>query len=204
MIEKSDEQPVSIGGTGKFAAIGEIVGVGSAEQRLTGHLLAHLVELEERKLHLELGFSSLFAYCVEGLGMSEGTAGRRVTAARMCILVSSRPVASAVSDPRRRARELEPLSADRLGVHFTADAELRDRIERARARESSTAERRSRRFDEADGGVLRSTGRQAALRHRSPTAAAQGGARIAELDGQSRSTRWSRQTCTIRTCNGAS
>ena len=51
---------------------------------LTGRLLAHLVELEERKLHLELGFSSLFAYCVEALGMSEGTAGRRVTAARVC------------------------------------------------------------------------------------------------------------------------
>src|SRR6185369_2721586 len=51
---------------------------------LTGRLLAHLVELEERMLHLELGFSSLFAYCVQALGMSEGTAGRRVTAARVC------------------------------------------------------------------------------------------------------------------------
>jgi len=48
---------------------------------LTAQLLAHLVELEERMLHLELGYSSLFAYCVEALGMSEGTAGRRVTAA---------------------------------------------------------------------------------------------------------------------------
>src|SRR6185369_14706340 len=40
-----------------------------------------------------------------------------------------------VADPRlrHRARELEPLSADRFGVHFTADAELRDLIERARA-----------------------------------------------------------------------
>lgn len=34
--------------------------------------------------------------------------------------------------PRQRSRELEPLSADRFGVHFTADAELRDLIERAR------------------------------------------------------------------------
>jgi len=51
---------------------------------LLAQLLAHLVELEERLLHLELGFSSLFAYCVEALGMSEGTAGRRVTAARVC------------------------------------------------------------------------------------------------------------------------
>ena len=199
-------------------------------------------------LHLELGFSSLFAYCVEALGMSEGTAGRRVTAARVCrrfpeaferiargelhlcalcalaphlneanaaelfeacigktqrhieqllaarfprpdvreqirrmptpaqmrvdansqaflapreldapgearsggkpnwgeddpetagVAVNSAP--PSVQDraldarPRPRARELEPLSAERFGVHFTADAELRELIERARA-----------------------------------------------------------------------
>src|SRR6188768_3805348 len=51
---------------------------------LSAQLIAHLVELEQRMLHLELGFSSLFAYCVEALGMSEGTAGRRVAAARVC------------------------------------------------------------------------------------------------------------------------
>ena len=51
---------------------------------LTAQVLVHLLELEARMLHLELGFSSLFSYCVEALGMSEGTAGRRVTAARVC------------------------------------------------------------------------------------------------------------------------
>lgn len=73
-----------------------LVGVGNAElvaglskvvqqsNSLTAQVLAYLVELDERRLHLELGFSSLFAYCVEGLGMSEGTAGRRVTATRVC------------------------------------------------------------------------------------------------------------------------
>jgi|SRR6185369_10127 len=73
-----------------------LMGVGNAElvaglsklvqqsNALTAQVLAHLVELDERQLHLKLGFSSLFAYCVEGLGMSEGTAGRRVTAARVC------------------------------------------------------------------------------------------------------------------------
>ena len=35
--------------------------------------------------------------------------------------------------PRPRGRELEPLSAERFGVHFTADAELHELIERARA-----------------------------------------------------------------------
>jgi HNH endonuclease len=219
-----------------------LVGLSALVQQsnvLTGQLLAHLVELDERKLHLELGFSSLFAYCVESLGMSQGSAGRRVTAAGVCrrfpevfervargelhlcalcalaphlnpenangLFEASRgktrrqveellaarfprpdareqirrlpvrpqvpaapiepispahraldnspspspsavmpPVAQnpvprpapapvSISDARRRARELEPLSADRFGVHFTADAELRDLIERARA-----------------------------------------------------------------------
>jgi hypothetical protein len=204
---------------------------------LTAQLLAHLVELEERMLHLELGFSSLFAYCVEALRMSEGSAGRRVTAARVCrrfpeafervargelhlcalcalaphlnpenaaelfdacggktrrqveellaarfprpdvreqirrlpvraevpapanqpnslpsraiadstspvidqemptVSPNSAPLPAKVtaSDARRRAREFEPLSTDRFGVHFTADAELRALIERARA-----------------------------------------------------------------------
>src|SRR5450432_1429416 len=51
---------------------------------LTAEALAHLAELEERRLHLQLGFPSLFAYCVEAVGLSEGSAGRRVAAARVC------------------------------------------------------------------------------------------------------------------------
>jgi hypothetical protein len=51
---------------------------------LTAEVLAHLAELEERRLHLLLGHSSSFAYCVDALGMSEGAAGRRVAAARVC------------------------------------------------------------------------------------------------------------------------
>src|SRR6478736_2989708 len=190
---------------------------------LTSQVLARLVELEERMLHLELGFSSVFSYCVEALGMSEGAAGRRVTAARVCrrfsgafervahgqlhlcalcalaphltadnatelmdacrgktrrqveallavrfprpdvreqirrlpartavtVTEQAPPVAppppptgpvetpaaqsspTAIPDSHRRARELEPLSADRFGVHFTADAELLDLIEQA-------------------------------------------------------------------------
>ena len=186
-------------------------------------------------IYLELGFPSSFAYCVEALGMSEGAAGRRVAAARVCrrypnafelvargelhlsalcalgpqlnaqnagdlfeacrrktrrqveaVLAArfpkpdvreqirrlpARPPATlslnqpdvanqagipcaegpaadraTATDPSRplaasgkvrpgpapRRRELEPLSETRFGVHFTADAELRDLIERAR------------------------------------------------------------------------
>jgi hypothetical protein len=228
-----------------------LVGLSQLVQRgneLTAEVLAHLAGLEERRLHLELGFASLFAYCVEALGMSEGAAGRRVAAARVCrrfpnafelvargelhlsalcglaphinpqnatelftacwgrtrrqvdellaarfpkpdvreqirrlpthaqvqmpVVASGRRMTdrietheeaaaeanatsqgreatraeaefvgnhgsekapSIIGSPPARRRELEALSADRFGVHFTADAELKELLERARA-----------------------------------------------------------------------
>src|SRR5450432_3626499 len=64
-----------------LAGLSELVQRSNA---ITAEELAHLAEIDDRMLHLELGFSSLFAYCVEALGMSEGAAGRRVAAARVC------------------------------------------------------------------------------------------------------------------------
>jgi hypothetical protein len=52
--------------------------------QLMAEMLLHLVEIDQRMLFAELGFPSLFAYCVESLGMSEGAAGRRCAAARVC------------------------------------------------------------------------------------------------------------------------
>jgi hypothetical protein len=72
---------VGLGNSELLAGLSDLV---RRSNELTGDALAHLAELEERKLHLELGFTSTFAYCVEALGMSEGAAGRRVTGARVC------------------------------------------------------------------------------------------------------------------------
>jgi len=236
---------VELGNSELLAGLSELIRQSNA---LSAGVLAHLVELELRSLHLELGFPSLFAYCVEALGMSEGSAGRRVAAARVCRrfpeaferiargelhlcalcalapllndtnaaelfeacsgktrrqieqLLAARfprpdvreqirrlppprhvqveavsqplqaprfldapghapsvgassvrpadpeiagvatnpappgvPVRALDARPRPRGRELEPLSAERFGVHFTADVELREPIERARA-----------------------------------------------------------------------
>src|SRR6187402_2224842 len=230
---------VELGNSELVAGLSELV---QQSNVLAAQVLAHLVELEQRMLHLELGFSSLFSYCVEALGMSEGAAGRRVAAARVCrrfpeafervargdlhlcalcalaphltvettselfevcrgksrrqieeLLavrfprpdvreqirrLPARAQAATVAVPRqnprpgqalppsrtaappaveaqplsaipatppaeptfvpspdrpRRTREVEPLSVGRFGVHFTADAELRQLIERARA-----------------------------------------------------------------------
>lgn len=55
------------------------------ERTATLLVLLHLNEIERRKLHLALGYSSMFAFCTSGLGYSESDAGRRIQAAR-CIV----------------------------------------------------------------------------------------------------------------------
>src|SRR5471030_3215457 len=75
------DQLVSIENAELVAGLVQLVRRGN---ELTAEVLAHLAEFEERMRHLELGFASLFAYCVQALGMSEGAAGRRVAASRIC------------------------------------------------------------------------------------------------------------------------
>ena len=50
---------------------------------LLARLLLHLIEVEERRLHLKAACSSLFDFCMRRLGMSEGAAFRRINAARL-------------------------------------------------------------------------------------------------------------------------
>jgi 5-methylcytosine-specific restriction endonuclease McrA len=53
------------------------------EREVTAKLVAYLGEVEERRLHLEAGFPSMFAFCIKELGMSENEAFRRLNAARL-------------------------------------------------------------------------------------------------------------------------
>jgi len=70
---------------------------------ITAELLAYLIEVDERGLHLREACSSLFAFCVERLHMSEAAAGKRITAARTA---------------RRFPRVLEMLAGGE--IHLTA------------------------------------------------------------------------------------
>jgi hypothetical protein len=56
--------------------------VGS-HRRVMADLIAHLSEVDARRLQADKGFSSLFGYCVERLGFSEDEACRRIEAARL-------------------------------------------------------------------------------------------------------------------------
>jgi 5-methylcytosine-specific restriction endonuclease McrA len=53
------------------------------EREVTAKLVAYLGEVEERRLHLEAGFPSMFAFCTKELQMSENEAFRRLVAARI-------------------------------------------------------------------------------------------------------------------------
>ncbi|MBN1962686.1 MAG: hypothetical protein JW841_17270 [Deltaproteobacteria bacterium] len=50
---------------------------------VTAELLAHLAEVDERKIYLEQACSSLFSYCIERLGATEDETARRIHAARL-------------------------------------------------------------------------------------------------------------------------
>jgi len=52
------------------------------EQKTTAEVVLYLNQIDQRKLYREAGYSSLFTYCREKLGYSEGAACRRITAAR--------------------------------------------------------------------------------------------------------------------------
>jgi 5-methylcytosine-specific restriction endonuclease McrA len=53
------------------------------ERRITLELLEHLREVERRMLYAELGYGSLHDFCVKRLGLSEGSAQRRIQAMRL-------------------------------------------------------------------------------------------------------------------------
>ena len=59
--------------------VGSVLG---SSRRVMAELIAHLGEVEERRLHLVAACSSMFAYCLK-LGMTEDEAYRRIEVARL-------------------------------------------------------------------------------------------------------------------------
>jgi hypothetical protein len=53
------------------------------KRKLTTSILWHLNEIQSRRLHLEMGYGSLFEYAVKALGYSDAAAGRRIAAMRL-------------------------------------------------------------------------------------------------------------------------
>src|SRR5213592_228466 len=81
----------------------------------TAMILAHLAEVEARRLYRSAGYSSMFAYCLGALGMSEDAAGKRIQAARAARRF---PILfHAVADGR-----LHLTAVDMLAPHLTAES----------------------------------------------------------------------------------
>src|SRR5438046_1990436 len=60
----------------------DLVALVTQDRATTAALLAHLAEVDERRLYLPLAFSSMYDYCVRELHMSEDTAFKRIRVAR--------------------------------------------------------------------------------------------------------------------------
>ena len=54
------------------------------EHLQAARLIAHLAQVSLRRLHLELGYRSLFEYCTGRLGLSEGCTALRIQVSRVC------------------------------------------------------------------------------------------------------------------------
>src|SRR3954463_6836546 len=62
--------------------VGCIRALVAGERRATAQLIAHLAVLDTREIHLREGYPSLFAYCRDALGLTEGEAYNRIEVAR--------------------------------------------------------------------------------------------------------------------------
>jgi 5-methylcytosine-specific restriction endonuclease McrA len=71
-------------GISNKALLSGIRRLSETERETVLSILVHLIEIDRRGLYLPLGFSSLYEFCRDHLGYSEGTAVRRVNLAR-CI-----------------------------------------------------------------------------------------------------------------------
>jgi hypothetical protein len=58
------------------ALIAEVTRCARDERHATAQLVAHLAELDARRLYLSSGHSSLFTYCRDALGLSDDAAYR--------------------------------------------------------------------------------------------------------------------------------
>src|SRR5215470_4369009 len=68
------------------------------ERGVTAAVLAHIAEVDERRLYLQAGHPSMWSYCVHDLHLSEEAAYKRIHAARLARQFPA--IFSAVADGR--------------------------------------------------------------------------------------------------------
>src|SRR5262245_2113060 len=64
------------------ALLRDLAVLAARDRTITAAMLAHIAEVDARKLYLPAGYPSMFAYCVEVLCLSEDATSKRIQAAR--------------------------------------------------------------------------------------------------------------------------
>src|SRR5947207_14299367 len=62
--------------------VAQVKSLVARERDATAQIVAHLAELDTRDVHLREGYTSLFVYCRDALGLSEWAAYSRIEVAR--------------------------------------------------------------------------------------------------------------------------
>ena len=55
----------------------------SSERKITAEIIEHIQEIESKKIHVQMGYSTLFSFLTEHIGYSAASAQRRIEAARL-------------------------------------------------------------------------------------------------------------------------
>jgi len=100
------------------------------ECRHTAEIVAHIAEVDRRKLYLREGFPSMYLYCVEGLHLSEAAAYKRIHAARAARKCPE--ILTALADGRAHLSNvclLAPYITPKNGPALLAEATHRRRFE---------------------------------------------------------------------------
>ena len=126
--------------------------IAQRERECTIELLHHLNEIGRRKLHIDLGYQSLFDYCIRKLKYSSSAAGRRIAAARcirrfpealslleerelsLCAVAMIEPILNEenAASILERVRHASRREVERLVSEYRPPMSLRDRIQPVR------------------------------------------------------------------------
>ena len=96
------------------------------EREILSEILLHIVEVERRRLYLKFGYSSLFEYLTKSIGYANGSAQRRIDAARLSFdaptvidkLESGQINLAQVSLLQKSIREIQVNSKTRIDTQF--------------------------------------------------------------------------------------
>jgi hypothetical protein len=106
----------------------------AAEDRDTkAALLAHLAEVDARRLHLSAGYASLHAYCVGALGLSEDTADELLAGATCKSEAEVQAIILPLPTGEHVEERVVPLSPQRFQVQLTIGQSTYDKLRYAQS-----------------------------------------------------------------------